>query len=149
MRTNWSDIVDNVRLVRIPVRAVRLVRAALSLAIHNPAQLSVMIQTGLLLLRQRRFEEFRAGLIETIFESGMVERGYRPLTQFSPPAQMDPYGAWLAVNRWNDRCQHHLVHRLQTSSDTLPKISIVVPVYKPCYRISGQDDLECAESGVR
>lgn len=44
---------------------------------------------------------------------------------------VDPYRAWLAVNQRTERSVKHLGDRLQRRSASLPKISIVMPVYSP------------------
>ena len=48
---------------------------------------------------------------------------------FEIPQSLDIYDAWLEVNQWNDRSQHHLKNRLQVWGTKLPKISVVMPVY--------------------
>ena len=44
---------------------------------------------------------------------------------------LDPYQAWLAANAWTTAARETLVGRLRTCSGTLPKISVVMPVYDP------------------
>ena len=48
-----------------------------------------------------------------------------------PPAPLAPYDAWLAVNRWTSSARDELVQRLSACAATLPKISVVMPVYNP------------------
>jgi GT2 family glycosyltransferase len=48
-----------------------------------------------------------------------------------PPAPLAPYDAWLAVNRWTASARDELAHRLSACAATLPKISVVMPVYNP------------------
>ncbi|RQH23055.1 glycosyltransferase [Okeania hirsuta] len=55
---------------------------------------------------------------------------------FAPPGfmvseTMDVYDAWLAVNNWGDRSLQYLISRLEGCQVTLPKISVVMPVYNP------------------
>ena len=133
---NWTKTIEDLRIARIVVRAWRLVRGAVSLAIHNPTRAFLAIRTGLLLLKQHGFKEFRRSLLQAFFEwNGVLERGHRPPVPFSPPDEVDPYEAWLEVNNWNDRCLRHLTERLQAASDTLPKISIVVSVSSPAVEL--------------
>lgn len=48
-----------------------------------------------------------------------------------PSRYSDPYEAWLAVNRWNERAEADLHARLKEARDVLPTISVVMPVYNP------------------
>ena len=50
---------------------------------------------------------------------------------FVVPETIDVYDAWLAVNKWGDRSCQYLVSRLESCQTTLPKISVVMPVYDP------------------
>ncbi|WP_366557823.1 glycosyltransferase [Okeania sp. SIO1I7] len=50
---------------------------------------------------------------------------------FVVPETMDVYDAWLAVNNWGDRSVEYLISRLESCQVSLPKISVVMPVYNP------------------
>ncbi|MDJ0557040.1 MAG: glycosyltransferase, partial [Microcoleaceae cyanobacterium MO_207.B10] len=54
-----------------------------------------------------------------------------PPPGFVLPETIDVYDAWLAVNRCGDRSVQYLVSRLENCQTTLPKISVVMPVYNP------------------
>ena len=56
---------------------------------------------------------------------------WHPSVTFRPPPPVDPYEAWLDVNRWNARSEQHLRERLAASLPILPKLSVVMPVYNP------------------
>ena len=62
-------------------------------------------------------------------EQQSIDFGLVP-PEFKIPQPLDAYDAWLAVNQWNKRSQVHLCQRLQ-SCQTLPKISVVMPVFNP------------------
>lgn len=57
----------------------------------------------------------------------VAERG---TVRFRPPPVIDPYRAWLDVNRWTPAGERHLRWRLD-STQGLPFISIVTPVFRP------------------
>ena len=48
----------------------------------------------------------------------------------APPA-MQPYDAWLAVNRWTTAAEAELRDRIATYKVSLPKISVLMPVHDP------------------
>ena len=48
---------------------------------------------------------------------------------FIIPQAIEPYAAWLQVNQWNETAQEYLISRLNCCPRTLPKISVVMPVY--------------------
>ncbi|HAZ48006.1 MAG TPA: glycosyl transferase family 1, partial [Cyanobacteria bacterium UBA11371] len=48
---------------------------------------------------------------------------------FNIPQTIEPYQAWLQVNQWNQKAEAYLKSRLNTCRGTLPKISVVMPVY--------------------
>ncbi|GET37167.1 putative glycosyl transferase [Microseira wollei NIES-4236] len=48
---------------------------------------------------------------------------------FNIPQPIEPYSAWLQVNQWNQTAEAYLLARLNTCRGTLPKISVVMPVY--------------------
>jgi len=51
---------------------------------------------------------------------------------FLPFKHVDPYDAWLSVNKWNRHASEYLKKRLLVMDENaLPKISIVMPVYNP------------------
>ncbi|MGB3510427.1 MAG: glycosyltransferase [Microcoleaceae cyanobacterium] len=54
-----------------------------------------------------------------------------PPPGFVVPETIDVYDAWLAVNNWGDRSRQYLMSRLESCQTTLPKISVVMPVYNP------------------
>ena len=54
-----------------------------------------------------------------------------PPPGFVVPEAIDVYDAWLAVNEWGDRSRQYLISRLAGTQTTLPKISVVMPVYNP------------------
>jgi GT2 family glycosyltransferase/glycosyltransferase involved in cell wall biosynthesis/septal ring factor EnvC (AmiA/AmiB activator) len=54
-----------------------------------------------------------------------------PPPGFLLPASVKPYEAWLEVNKWGDRAEDYLKSRLEAAADSLPKISVVMPVYNP------------------
>jgi GT2 family glycosyltransferase len=47
-----------------------------------------------------------------------------------PPA-VDPYQAWQAVNRWNDRRRDALVESLSALKGVAPLLSVIMPVHDP------------------
>ena len=55
--------------------------------------------------------------------------GISPLCSLPKSAAIDPYDAWLALNRWTPGQAEALRRRLVASGATLPKISGVMPVY--------------------
>ncbi|NJS10691.1 MAG: glycosyltransferase, partial [Microcoleus sp. CSU_2_2] len=54
-----------------------------------------------------------------------------PPAGFVLPKPIDRYDAWLEVNQWNRRSQNYLISRLESCGESLPKISVVMPVYNP------------------
>ena len=55
-----------------------------------------------------------------------------PPAGFLMPLPVEPYEAWLEVNQWGDRASDYLKSRLAAAAvDSLPKISVVMPVYNP------------------
>ena len=54
-----------------------------------------------------------------------------PPAGFVVPQPIDRYDAWLEVNQWNVRSHNYLISRLKSCRGTLPKISVVMPVYNP------------------
>ncbi|HYX18593.1 MAG TPA: glycosyltransferase [Nostoc sp.] len=52
-------------------------------------------------------------------------------SDFIIPQPQDAYEAWLAVNQWNKKASNHLNNRLKICQETLPKISVLMPVYNP------------------
>ncbi|MDY6802888.1 MAG: glycosyltransferase [Cyanobacteriota bacterium] len=55
-----------------------------------------------------------------------------PPAGFLMPVSVEPYEAWLEVNKWGDRAFDRLTSRLEgAAADSLPKISVVMPVYNP------------------
>lgn len=57
--------------------------------------------------------------------------------EYRPPAVVDPYKAWLDVNRWTPRAEADLRRRLNAAGAQglrLPSISVVMPVYDPPIR---------------
>ncbi len=57
-----------------------------------------------------------------------------PPVNFVVSQSKDAYEAWLAVNQWNEKAREHLKYRLKTCQETLPKISVVMPVFNPQVR---------------
>ncbi len=49
---------------------------------------------------------------------------------FTPPAPVDPYQAWLDLNRWTRVRASRLRERLQVA-ENLPLLTVVTPVYRP------------------
>jgi O-antigen biosynthesis protein len=47
------------------------------------------------------------------------------------PQTIEAYEAWLQVNQWNQKAEDYLISRLNSCRGTLPKISVVMPVYNP------------------
>ncbi len=55
-----------------------------------------------------------------------------PPQGFEFPQPVDTYNAWLEANQWTERSLNYLKTRLASySSENLPKISVVMPVYNP------------------
>lgn len=55
-----------------------------------------------------------------------------PPQGFELPQPVDAYNAWLEANQWTERSFNHLKTRLSAySTEILPKISVVMPVYNP------------------
>jgi O-antigen biosynthesis protein len=54
-----------------------------------------------------------------------------PPAGFVLPRPIDRYDAWLSVNQWNERSRNYLISRLESCQESLPKISVVMPVYNP------------------
>jgi len=54
-----------------------------------------------------------------------------PPAGFVVPQPIDRYDAWLSVNQWNERSRNYLISRLESCRESLPKISVVMPVYNP------------------
>ncbi len=54
-----------------------------------------------------------------------------PEINFIPKQQKDSYEAWMEVNQWNDKAADNLKRRLKSCQGSLPKISVVMPVYNP------------------
>ncbi|MEH2025123.1 MAG: glycosyltransferase [Nostoc sp.] len=50
---------------------------------------------------------------------------------FLIPQPLDVYDAWLEVNELNERSLSHLTYRLKAAKTSLPKISVVMPVFNP------------------
>ncbi len=76
-------------------------------------------------------QELRRGMhrIEQILR---VSRRYVNLPSgFLLPQKLDPYQAWVAVNRFSEEAAKLLQTRLETSGSALPRISVIMPVYNP------------------
>ncbi|HBK23566.1 MAG TPA: glycosyl transferase family 1 [Planktothrix sp. UBA10369] len=55
-----------------------------------------------------------------------------PPQGFELPQPIETYNAWLEANQWTERSLEYLKTRLTAySSENLPKISVVMPVYNP------------------
>jgi O-antigen biosynthesis protein len=50
---------------------------------------------------------------------------------FSPKKPKEAYEAWMEVNQWNEKAADNLKTRLKSCLGSLPKISVVMPVYNP------------------
>lgn len=50
---------------------------------------------------------------------------------FSLPQKLEPYQAWLAVNRFAEEDANHLRAKLEAVGAPLPRISVIMPVYNP------------------
>lgn len=84
--------------------------------IPMPWEVSRVVRQALSIYRQQQFS---------------LPGDLQPPQGFVVPAPADPYDAWLSVNQWNERIRDYLLNRLKVYGGTLPKISVVMPVYNP------------------
>ena len=54
-----------------------------------------------------------------------------PPDGFKLPEKLDPYQAWQGFNQFNQTAREALSERLANASSSLPRLSIVMPVYNP------------------
>jgi O-antigen biosynthesis protein len=131
MRSSWGKRLEHVTFLAFAIRSARLARATVAFLIHNPGSAYLLAQNALSLLKQGRIRELCDGFGQTLFHLQGLDADSQIRTAFQPPAEVDPYEAWLEVNTWNDRCLRHLTERLHAAADTLPRITIIVVVSAP------------------
>lgn len=79
----------------------------------------------LLSLFKKALSRFRVSQSKNIHGKNCLPEG------FKLPKISDPYKVWLEFNRWNSRSEALLRKRLSNFKKSLPKISVVMPVYNP------------------
>ena len=101
---------------------------------HSTAILQFLLKMSRWMRRNRRVptgQELRRGMhrlkhmirISANHPSLAVPRG------FILPKKMEPYQAWLAVNHFTEKHGSCLRTRLEAAGSTLPRISVIMPVY--------------------
>jgi GT2 family glycosyltransferase len=112
LRSTKAVVVGGVRLLRLPLLIARRGFKWFQIKRRLPRTHELM-----------RFGRRVAGALQyevRLLQTGMARR-----------SRIDPYDAWLMVNRDNEHAARHLQAALAERAGRLPKISVVMPVFQP------------------